>query len=190
MISFNAHIGERGPRGKARSRYLDRSSLTPREPTAASPFEIAHTTGWLLGPHRVPITLRHRNLDSEYIVDCIKRIERLLLLDAHCHIPRAAVETYALESPGTSGARYGACGEAVRRQCSDPHRTRRPGSVHVSVVTHPAPLRSGFRCRHLLGDHDRVLSRRVSGVLMSLSYGVVGSAVHLTTEKRGERTPG
>lgn len=67
---FNAHLSERGLRGKARSRYLYRSCLTPRVPIAPFPVEIAPTAGWLLGPHRIPISVRHRNFKGNQACCC------------------------------------------------------------------------------------------------------------------------
>jgi hypothetical protein len=65
-----------------------------RPPPVPWPLEVAHATRWLLGSHRIPISLRHRNLDRYDIANCIKGIQCLLVLDAHRQYLRAPVKTY------------------------------------------------------------------------------------------------
>ena len=52
---------------------------------ATGPFEVAPAAVWLLVSHRIPLGLRHRDLDRDHIVERIKGIECLLLLSGHCH---------------------------------------------------------------------------------------------------------
>src|SRR6476620_12080762 len=77
-------------RRKLRAGYLDRGRFAPRVPSASGPFEVAPTALRLFVSHRIPLGLRHRDLDGDHVVERIKRIECLLLLICHCHVSRTS----------------------------------------------------------------------------------------------------
>ena len=54
---------------------------------ASGPFEVAPAALGLLVSHRIPLGLRHRDLDRDHVVERIKRIECLLLFGAHRDVP-------------------------------------------------------------------------------------------------------
>src|SRR5688572_23997425 len=69
--------------GKAGPRYLNRCGSLPGEPGTIGPFEVAPAALGLLVAHRLPIRLRHSDLDRQHIVERVKLVECLLLLKAH-----------------------------------------------------------------------------------------------------------
>ncbi len=74
-LLLDADVGERGPRGKLRPGDLDRGRLAPRVSAAAGPVEVAAAALRLLGSHRVPFGLRHRDLDRDHVVERIEGIQ-------------------------------------------------------------------------------------------------------------------
>src|SRR6185369_427123 len=86
-LLLDADAGELRLGGKLRSGDLDLARLAPSEPGVSGPFEVAAAALGLLHSHRIPLGLRHRDLDRDHVVERIKGIECLLLLISHVISP-------------------------------------------------------------------------------------------------------